>query len=156
MGRDRGEHTSPDLFSNDRVGDSLPLPTKSPAATAAIETAAQRHVLPRDLPSAVKHLSDGELDLMYGATLEEMKRRGRLSPGVESDLLTLRHRFEVCPDPAPKRSPPSDNRRHAHVADVSLTRGQVNAVRDTFKACARQFGISRPNVRKALSNRGTI
>ena len=43
-------------------------------------------------------------------------------------------------------------------AEVSLTRGQVNAVRSAFKAgitparIARQFGISQSNVRKALAN----
>jgi hypothetical protein len=49
----------------------------------------QRHTLPKNLRSAVKHLSDGELDLMHAATLEEMKRRGRLPPGVETDLRSL-------------------------------------------------------------------
>jgi hypothetical protein len=35
-------------------------------------------VLPKNLRKAVKHLSDGELDLLHAATLEEMGRRGRL------------------------------------------------------------------------------
>jgi DNA invertase Pin-like site-specific DNA recombinase len=49
---------------------------------------------------------------------------------------------------------------------VSLTRGQINAVRATFKAgisparIARQFGLSQSEVRKALataaSEQGTI
>ena len=59
----------------------------------ATETAPQRHVLPKNLRNAVKHLSDGELDLMHAATLEEMKRRGRTPQGVETDLQSLRHRF---------------------------------------------------------------
>jgi predicted transcriptional regulator len=43
------------------------------------------------------------------------------------------------------------------IAEVSLTQGQVNAVRAAFKAgitpsrIARQFGISQANVRKALA-----
>jgi predicted DNA binding protein len=43
------------------------------------------------------------------------------------------------------------------IVEVSLTRGQVNAVRSAFKAgitparIARQFGISQSNVRKALA-----
>ncbi len=58
--------------------------------------------------------------------------------------------------PSPKRQPVA----------VSLTRGQVNAVRAAFKAgitpsrIARQFGLSQSDVRKALamdaSGRGTI
>jgi predicted DNA-binding protein (UPF0251 family) len=44
------------------------------------------------------------------------------------------------------------------IAEVSLTRGQLNAVRAAFKAgitpsrIARQFGISQSNVRKALAS----
>jgi predicted DNA-binding protein (UPF0251 family) len=44
------------------------------------------------------------------------------------------------------------------LAEVSLTRGQLNAVRAAFKAgitpsrIARQFGISQSNVRKVLAS----
>jgi transposase-like protein len=47
------------------------------------------------------------------------------------------------------------------IAEVKLTRGQINAVRAAFKAgvtfsrIARQFGISPANVRKALVTEGT-
>jgi hypothetical protein len=68
------------------------------------ESAPQRHILPKNLRSAVKHLSDGELDLMHAATLEEMKRRGRLPPGVETDLRSLGHRLNVRPDLPLKRT----------------------------------------------------
>jgi DNA invertase Pin-like site-specific DNA recombinase len=59
-----------------------------------------------------------------------------------------------------KRLPPRDkifHRQHTDIAEVSLTRGQVNAVRTAFKAgitptrIARQFGIFQSNVRKALA-----
>ena len=49
-------------------------------------------------------------------------------------------------------------RRRVEFVEVSLTRGQVNAVRSAFKAgitparIARQFGISQSNVRKALAS----
>ena len=57
-----------------------------------------------------------------------------------------------------KRSPPTDKRRQVNIAEVPLTRGQVNAVRAAFKAgitpsrIARQFGISQANVRRALAS----
>ena len=63
--------------------------------------------------------------------------------------------------PQNKQSPPTNkisHRRHADIPEVSLTRGQVNAVRSAFKAgitparIARQFGISQSNVRKALAS----
>jgi hypothetical protein len=55
-------------------------------------------------------------------------------------------------------SAPTEKRRHVNIAEVPLTRGQVNAVRAAFKAgitpsrIARQFGISQSNVRKALAS----
>jgi DNA-binding CsgD family transcriptional regulator len=49
------------------------------------------------------------------------------------------------------------SKRRPNIVEVSLTRGQANAVRSAFKAgitparIARQFGISQSNVRKALA-----
>src|SRR5208282_697467 len=108
MGRDPAERTAPDL----------PTATASalPAAEEATESEPQRYVLPKNLDNAVKHLSDGELDLMHAATLEELKRRGRTPKSVETDL-------PARPDLTMKRSPPN-KRQHADVAEVPLTRGQ--------------------------------
>ncbi len=76
MGRDPIEQATPDLFSTNTVGDASPPPPKRGGTEAATETVRQRHILPKNLRTAVKHLRDGELDLMHTATLEEMKRRG--------------------------------------------------------------------------------
>ena len=147
MGRDRGDQTSPDLFSTTAVRDTS-SPPSPPAPEAPAEPAAQRHVLPKNLRKAVKHLSDEELDLLHAATLEEMKRRGRLPPSVLEK--SSRHPSGL----QTKRLPLG---RHTDIPEVSLTRGQVNAVRSAFKAgitparIARQFGISQSNVRKALA-----
>jgi hypothetical protein len=134
MGRDPAEQATPDLFSTNTVGDASPPRPKRGGTEAATETARQRHILPKNLRTAVKHLSDGELDLMHAATLEEMKRRGRKPPGVETDLQTLRHRLNVRPGLTKIKSPLTEKRRHEGNAQVSLTRGQVNAVRSAFKA----------------------
>ena len=83
MDGDPTDRTTPDLFSTGAVnGGSSAPPTKSPAAEATTESEPQRHVLPKNLPNAIKHLSDGELDFLHAATLEEMKRRGRKPQGV--------------------------------------------------------------------------
>jgi hypothetical protein len=147
MGRDRTEQATPDLFSTDMVRDASPPPTKQvPASEAASDTASRRHVLPKDLPNAVKHLTDRELDLLITASVEEAKRRGRLPPSVHA----------TTPD-EPKRSS-SREKRHAELATASLTRGQINAVRAAFKAgitpsrIARQFGLSQSDVRKVLAS----
>jgi hypothetical protein len=56
------------------------------------------------------------------------------------------------------RTEKSSHRQHVEAATVSLTRGQVNAVRAAFKAgikpslIARQFGISQSDVKKVLAS----
>jgi hypothetical protein len=115
-----------------------PNPTTQPTADAS----SHRHLLPKNLRKAVKHLSDGELELLHAATLEEMGRRGRLPPRDQTTNLS---------------SSTYKSSRQAQAATVSLTRGQVNAVRAAFKAgikpslIARKFGISQSDVRKVLS-----
>ena len=157
MGRDPAKQPTPDLFSTDTVRDASLPPTKLGAVDTTTETATKRYVLPKDLPAALKRLSDSELALMHASTLDEMKRRGKLAHGVETDLQTLRNRFEVrrnLPKVSLRRT---KKRQNVDTAEVPLTRGQVNAVRAAFKAgitpsrIARQFGISQSNVRKALA-----
>jgi hypothetical protein len=144
MARDHTRQTTSDLFS------AAPSGTASPPATKPVQSARERHVLPQDLlPNAVKHLSDQELDLLISACLEEAKGRGKSLPRVQPDKS------------APRALEHRDNSfrgRGVEVATVSLTRGQVNAVRAAFKAgikpslIARQFGISQSDVRKVLAS----
>ena len=70
-----------------------------------------RHVLPKDLPNAIRHLGDEELERLFAAALAEMRRRDRRLPTDK---------------PAPKRK--------LGAVEVSLTRGQLNAVRAAFEA----------------------
>ena len=129
MGRDPTHQVTPDLFSTAVGGAS------SPATKQISSSHEPRHVLPKDLPNAVKHLNDEELDRLLAATLAEAKRRGR-----DTTLTDKRY--------------PSRNAEAA----VSLTRGQLNAVRAAFKAgitparIARQFGLSQSGVRTALKS----
>jgi len=95
MGRDPVERTAPDLFAT-ATASALP------ATEEATESEPQRYVLPKNLRNAVKHLSDGELDLMHAATLEELKRRGKTPQGVE----TVSH---ARPDLTKIQSPPPKN-----------------------------------------------
>jgi hypothetical protein len=79
MGRKAIERTAPDLFT---TATALALP----AAEEATDSEPRRYVLPKNLRNAVKHLSDGELDLMHAATLEELKCRGTTPKSVETEL----------------------------------------------------------------------
>ena len=143
MGRDRGEQPTPDLFSTQTVRNGPIGPI--PATQATADASSQRHVLPKNLRTAVKHLSDAELDLLHAATLEELGQRGRLPP---TDQTTNRS----------SRTDKSSSGRQVEPAPLSLTRGQINAVRAAFKAgikprlIARQFGISQSDVRKVLAS----
>ena len=148
MERDRTKPATPDLFSTHMVQDGSPPTRRASAKEAPTDTATQRHVLPRDLPNAVKYLTDTELDLLITASVQEAKRRGRLPPSAQPNPTN---------EPAAKQSS-SRHKRQAEAAKVSLTRGQVNAVRAALKAgikpsqIARQFGISQSDVRKVLAS----
>jgi hypothetical protein len=95
----------------------------------------RRHVLPKDLPAAIKQLNDQELDRLLAAALAEQKRRGR--------------------EPAGSIEPSNKIEGTA----VHLTPGKLNAVRAAFKVgvkpsqIARQFGLSQSDVRQALAGR---
>jgi hypothetical protein len=69
MGRDRTQPATSDLFSTARVEE-----TTSPTTEQVSPAQAQRYVLPKDLPNAVKHLTDIELDLLITVSVEEAKR----------------------------------------------------------------------------------
>ena len=125
MGRHPAERPIPDLFSNDRVRDASPPQPKPSTPKATPESAPQRHILPKNLRSAVKHLSDGELDLMHAATLEEIKRRGRLPPGVETDLPSLGHRLKrptSLADETDARKEPLPTRTRGHPRSLADAR----------------------------------
>lgn len=116
----RTRSSTPDLFPSAPIQS---LPSAIPS----------RHVLPADLPNAVRHLDDHELKQLLSALIAEQKRRGNeLTPKI------------------------SEPRRVELVAAAPLTQGKLNSVRAAFKAgftpsrIARQFGISLSDIRKAL------
>jgi hypothetical protein len=129
MGRGPIHERASDLFSMTGVEG-----TSSAAANPVSSAQEPQHVLPKDLPGAVKHPSDEELDRLLAVTLAEAERRGR--------------RSSLTDKPSPKRKVE---------AVVSLTRGQLNAVRAASQAgitparIARQFGLSSSQVRSALA-----
>ena len=71
MGRDRTPQASPDLLTAP-FGEA-----SAPATKHASSVQQQRHVLPKDLPNAVKHLDAKELDRLLAAALVEAKAEGQ-------------------------------------------------------------------------------
>jgi hypothetical protein len=120
----------------------------------ATEPASQRHVLPKNLRHAISQLGDRELDELFEAAFDEAKRRGRLPRSARTDVTPSALRSSEL---TTKRLAPTDKRRKAEIAEIPLTRGQMNAIRASFKAgitpsrIARQFGVSQSDVRKALA-----
>src|SRR6516162_4988520 len=110
MGSGRTRSTTPDLFSMASAREpspSLRPPTGSPPATDATPADfLPRHVLPKDLPSAIKRLQDRELDLLLAAVLAEQERRGR----------------------KPAMSVETSPRRRVKAVAVSLTHARINTV----------------------------
>jgi hypothetical protein len=141
MGNGSNPLIKPDLFSalespdNSSQAASKPKPLRKEEPAAA---ASPPYVLPTNLPSALSHLDDNQLERLLAAVLVELKRRGRKSP-VSVELSRKRRIKEVAPP---------------------LAQGKLNAVRAAFKAgvtpsrIAREFGISQSDVRRALAGDG--
>jgi hypothetical protein len=116
-----------------------PAPNPPPSLRATADAATEslrRHVLPKDLPGAIKQLDDQELDRLLAAAAAGQKRRGR-KPAVSAG---------------------TSDKSQIDAAAVQLTPGKLNAVRAAFKAgvkpsqIARQFGLSQSDVRRVLAN----
>jgi predicted DNA-binding protein (UPF0251 family) len=128
----------PNLFSTASPReDPSSLPPNPPTPIADNAASTPRHGLPSDLPAAIKHLNDQELEQLQAAVTAEQQRRGK-KPSTPKK--TLSKRMEA---PA-----------------VTLTIGKLNAVRAAFKAgvrpskIAKQFGISQSEVRKIIAGDG--
>jgi DNA invertase Pin-like site-specific DNA recombinase len=128
----------PDLFSSALLSEvSSPglKPRKAPSSTDNTTSASPQYLLPRDLSSGIRQLTDQEFDRLLAAVLAEQKRRGK--------KVSVSRKASYKP-PVQDVGPP-------------LTLAKINAVRAAFKAgvrpsrIARQFGISRADVRKALT-----
>ena len=144
MGRDPVKNQTPDLFSTERLGG----PSSDGPADAVTRRPPRRTVLPKDLPRAIRHLADIELDWLVRVAIQEAKRRGRPVP---TDA--------VGPTKTDTAATPRERQtRQEKIGQAAaLTPGQMNAVRAAFKAgvpprrIGRQFGLSQEQVRKALS-----
>ena len=119
-------------------GSVSPTACEPTIASSEIEPTAAKpsYALPANLPSALRHLDDEQLDRLLAAVIAERQgRRGKM----------------VSPPEKPSRKP----RIKAEVAP--LPQGKLNAVRAAFKAgvtpnrIAKQFGISPSDLRGALA-----
>jgi hypothetical protein len=130
----------PKLFSSwgRQPSSSSPVEPSSAVFSRHTETAIpSRYVLPNDLNGAIRRLDDQELDRLASAVDEERSRRKKPPVAEEGQ----------------------QRQRHAEGGAVSLPQGKLNAVRAAFKAgvtparIAREFGVSRSDVQRALADK---
>jgi hypothetical protein len=112
----RARSSTPDLFSSALTREAHSRSSESSGSSPAIihktpSAIPSHHVLPADLPNAVRHLDDQELDQLTSAVIAEQKRRGKKLPAE----ISRKRRVEL-------------------VAAVPLTQAKLNAVRAAFKA----------------------
>jgi hypothetical protein len=136
-----GGSIKPDLFSTDQqppgTSSSSASDPKPPLQNDVhVAVASPTYALPTNLPSAIRHLADDQLDRLLAAVLAERQARGGYKVFV-----------------------PDEARRKKLIKEdtVPLTQGKLNAVRAAYKAgvrpsrIARQFGVSLSDVRKVLA-----
>jgi hypothetical protein len=143
MGSSRTQSTTPDLFST--ASGKMPLSpsvNSPPSSLTADDGGAAKspfYTLPTNLPSAIRHLDNDQLERLLAAVIGELTQRGKKLP---------------------KSAESSRKQRTKVVAPPPLAQGKLNAVRAAFKAgvtpsrIAREFGISHADVRKALASDG--
>jgi hypothetical protein len=145
MSARRSTDSTPDLFSAAATAKPPARPAAEPAGTGPENRAPPpRQFLPKDLAGALARLEDAEIDTLVAAVTAEAKRRGRLTPTPSKDPSAL----------GPGSVPETAVEESARL----LKKGKLNAVRAAFKAgvkpsiIARQFGISKSDVRKAIAS----
>ena len=110
--------------------NSLPLQADEPARDNP-----PTYQLPKNLPSALSHLADDQLERLLMAVNVELERRGKIAP-IRTNERKL---------PTEEGAPP-------------LAFGKLNAIRAAFKAgvkpsaISKQFGVSQADVHRALKN----
>src|ERR1039458_415753 len=129
MGSGNNPSTKADLFSAQRPPDSPSLSAvqqKSTYTDEPVAASSQLYALPANLPSALSHLDDDQLDRLLAAVMAEQQRRGKTLP------VTIE----------------TSRKQRTKEVPTNLTLGKLNAVRAAFKAgvtpsrIARQFGVS--------------
>src|SRR5450631_2201792 len=141
MGSGRNLSINGDLFSAQQPPETSSPSAREPKpqlrADESAEAASPSYSLPTNLPSALRHLDDDQLDRLFAAVIGELKQRGKKLP--KSDV-------------------PSRKQRPKEVDAPPLAQGKLNAIRAAFKAgvrpsrIAREFGVSHADVRKVLTS----
>ena len=111
------------------------------------------HLLPEDLPEAMRRLPDHELEKLFDTVSSEMRRRqpvpdpAPFSAGASSNRELQKKNRAITAAKTPRKSDP-----------LPVTQAKMNAIRAALKAgikpntIARQFGVSLSAIKKALES----
>ena len=148
MPSDRRKGKTPDLFARGYAASTPP--SRSTASAASAEARERRHVvLPEDLPGALGHLDDGQLDVLLRAVNKEARRRGRFPSELRGDAKP--------PERTQTRKAASPRAKKTSGPTIDVPAGQANLIQAAFKAgvkpaaIAREFRISQSVVRRVLA-----
>ena len=107
-------------------------------------------MLPKDLPAALTHLGEHELQALVKAVTEEAARR--------NDRSSVSENMEPTRPPVPTGQK-AGKAQSPKIEALPLTQSRINAIRAAFKAgvkpriIARQFGIGLSAIQLALSDK---
>ena len=139
MGSGANRSIKDNLFSLDRLPVSKSVSQGEQNSLQENEPARDKppsYQLPSNLPSALSHLDDDQLERLFIAVNGELERRGKTAP--------IRKTIERKPS--------------AEEGTLPLAFGKLNAIRAAFKAgvkpsaISKQFGVSQADVHRALKN----
>jgi hypothetical protein len=139
MGSGANRSIKDDLFSLDQLPASKSVSRGEQNSLQEKELARDKppsYQLPSNLPSALSHLDDDQLERLFIAVNGELERRGKTAP--------IRKTIERKP--------------LAEEGALPLAFGKLNAIRAAFKAgvkpsaISKQFGVSQADVHRALKN----
>jgi hypothetical protein len=124
MGSGSNPSIKNDLLSTQRPPDSPSPSADQPKSSHPDETgvaSSQSYALPQNLPSALSHLDDDQLDRLHTAVMAEQQRRGKTLP------VTIE----------------TSRKQRTKEVPTNLTLGKLNAVRAAFKAGVTPSRIAR-------------
>jgi hypothetical protein len=139
MGSGANRSINDDLFSLDQSPASKSVSHGEQNSSRENEPARDKppsYQLPSNLPSALSHLDDDQLERLFIAVNGELERRGKTAP--------IRKTIE--------------RKSLAEEGALPLAFGKLNAIRAAFKAgvkpsaISKQFGVSQADVHRALKN----
>lgn len=126
----------------------MSLPNNSEQVTPRLP-----HLLPKDLPGALRRLTDDELEKLFSASSAEMRHRKLMSKPINEPSV-----LSASPKPQQEHRTPAVVKVSKAADPLPITQGKLNAIQAALKAgvkpntIARQFGVTPAMIKKAMED----